>query len=62
MPLHPSPPPYRLPLVLTCSTELERLRSQGLEAPRDRGDMFFGGGQDETFSPGAAQLSSALGL
>ena len=57
-------PPTACPCwVLSCSTELERLRSQGVEAPRDRGDMFFGGGQDETFSPGAAQLTySALGL
>lgn len=35
------------------STELERLRSQGVEAPRDKADMFFGAAPlDETFSPG----------
>lgn len=49
---HP-PPPFSLPAL--CSTELERLRSQGVEAPREKADMFFGAAPlDETFSPGEA--------
>jgi hypothetical protein len=39
-----------------CSTELERLRSQGVEAPRDRAAAFFGGQDDPLLSPGAQGL------
>ena len=58
-PLYPHPLLLPAPAHSPCSTELERLRSQGVEAPRDRGDMFFGGGQDETFSPGAVLCRAA---
>jgi hypothetical protein len=51
--LPPHPPPHTHLPPTHGSTELERLRSQGVEAPRDRADMFFGGG-DEVFSPGEA--------
>ena len=60
----PTHPLNALPLthprtLPTRSTELERLRSQGVEAPRDKGDMFFGGGGDD-FSPAAVMMDDEV--
>lgn len=57
----PAPPACNVPPPRPSrSTELERLRSQGVEAPRDKADMFFGAAPlDETFSPGAGGRGGA---
>ncbi|KAI3438065.1 hypothetical protein D9Q98_000508 [Chlorella vulgaris] len=41
------------------STELERLRSQGVEAPRDQANMFFPGGED-VFSPAGVLMDDEV--